>query len=70
MNELVNMVVICWMAVIMPHGKPMLQEAWRFERLISLENCLIMSHIFTGDKITSGVITVKCGDGFQWKPRS
>jgi hypothetical protein len=68
MNALVNMVAIGWTAVAVPHGEPMLHEAWRFEKLVPLEHCLIMNRVFSGGG-RYGAITVKCGDSFEWKDK-
>lgn len=69
MNALVNMVIICWTAIAVPHGKPVLREVWRIEKLVTLENCLIMNRTFTGGGV-AGAVTVKCGDGFKWRDKS
>lgn len=65
-STLVNMVAIGWTAVVVPHGKPVLHEAWRFERRVPIEHCLIMNRVFSGGG-SHGAITVKCGDNFDLK---
>lgn len=55
MREIVTMLMICFI----PQRDGTLAESWRFERQITLENCLIMNQIAAqGGKY--GVITVRC----------
>lgn len=68
MSTLVNMVAIGWTVVVVPHHKPVLHEAWRFERRVPLKDCLIMDRVFSGGG-RYGAITVKCGD-FKWEDNS
>jgi len=64
MNELVNMVAIGWTVVHVSLGYSVLHEAWRFEKRVPLEHCLIMNRVFSGGG-RYGAITVKCGDDFK-----
>ena len=67
-TQLVSMLIICFTPVAVPHDKPVLQEAWRLEKVVPLEQCLVMNRMASGGG-AAGAITVRCGDGFAWKPK-
>jgi len=60
-SALVNMTAIGWTPAYDSLGYSVLHEAWRFEKRVPLEHCLIMNRTFSGGG-RYGAITVKCGD--------
>jgi len=68
LSALVTMVMICWVPVAQPHAAPMLTEAWRIEKSMPLDQCLIMNRMASGGG-RAAAITVRCGDGFEWKDK-
>jgi hypothetical protein len=53
-EKIVAMLIICWTP-----ENGVLKEAWRIEKLVTLDHCLIMNGLFTGGG-TQGAITVRC----------
>ena len=68
LTQLVSMLIICFVPVAGPHDNPVLQEAWRLEKVVPLDQCLVMDRMASGGG-KAGVITVRCGDGYEWKPK-
>jgi hypothetical protein len=61
MSKIILMLVIGWVPQM--SGWPPqadLKEAWRFEREITVENCLIMNRLVSGGAY--GIVTVRCGE--------
>ena len=64
LNQLVAMLIICWVPVAQSHKAPIIKEAWRIEKSVPLGQCLTMNRVFTTGGVL-GALTVRCGDSYK-----